>query len=98
MPIDKKIRAALRLKNLKLPPKPHVLSIEAEDYVDWSGDDALRVWVVIDENTTDEELLNGPAAVQLRTAIHDSLRKKGITLFPFVRVVKPSERFLEEEE
>ena len=93
MPIDTKTRSALKLKNLALPPKPRVLAIEAEDYVDWTGDEALRIWVTIDENTTDEELLNGAAIIQLKGAIHDSLLKKGITLFPYVRIAKPSERF-----
>jgi hypothetical protein len=92
MPVDAKTRAALNLKRLKLPPKPRVLSIEAEDYVDWTGDEALRVWVVIDENTTDEELLDGEAASQLSNAIHDSLLSRGVSLFPYIRVVKPSER------
>jgi hypothetical protein len=98
MPVDTKVRAALRLKNLALPPKPRVLAIEAEDYVDWTGDEALRIWVVIDENTTDEELLNGEAGLQLKRAIHDSLLAKGITLFPYMRVVKPSERSNPDEE
>jgi hypothetical protein len=98
MPIDTKVRAALRLKNLKLPPKPRVLAIEAEDYVDWTGDAALRIWVMIDEDTTDEELLNGAAMSQVHRAIHDSLLKKGITLFPYMTVAKPSERLPADEE
>ncbi len=99
MPADlKKVRSALRLKSLDLPPKPRVLSIEAEDYVDWTGDEALRVWVTIAEDTTDEELLNGKATIQLKNAIHDSLLSKGITLFPYIRITKPSERYPSDEE
>jgi hypothetical protein len=98
MPVDAKVKAALRLKNLPLPPRPRVLSIEAEDYVDWTGDAALRIWVTIDENTTDEELLNGEAIIQLKDAIHDSLLKKGIELFPYITLTKPSERFGPEED
>jgi hypothetical protein len=98
MPVDAKTRAALKLKNLKLPPKPRVLAIEAEDYVDWTGDDALRIWVVIDENTTDEEVQNGKAIIQLKRAIHDSLLAKGITLFPYMTLTKPSERLGSDEE
>jgi hypothetical protein len=81
-----------------LPPKPHVRAIEAEDYVDWTGDPALRIWVEIDEDTTDEELLNGEAIMELTDAIHTSLQKKGITLFPYISFTKPSERFADEEE
>jgi hypothetical protein len=98
VPVDTKVRAALSLKRLKLPPKPRVLAIEAEDYVDWTGDEALRVWVVIDENTTDEELQNGRAIIQLKSAIHDSLLKNGITLFPYITLTKPSERLAADEE
>lgn len=99
MPADaKKVRSALRLKSLDLPPKPRVLSIEAEDYVDWTGDEALRVWVTIAEDTTDEELQNGKATIQLNRAIHDSLLSKGITLFPYVTITKPSERYPSDEE
>jgi hypothetical protein len=92
MPVDTKTRAALRLQNLKLPPRPRVLELEGEDYVDWSGDAALRIWVVIDENTTDEELSNGQAILDLKRAIHGSLLNKGITLFPHIFLTKPSER------
>jgi hypothetical protein len=103
MPVDAKIKAALRLKSLKLPPRPRVRAIEVEDYVDWTGDEALRVWVVIDEDTTDEELSNGQAIIDLKSAIHDRLLSKGITLFPYIFLTKPSEqraaeRAAEEEE
>jgi hypothetical protein len=98
MAVDAKTRAALRRKNLKLPPKPRVLAIEAEDYVDWTGDEALRILVVIDENTTDEELRNGKAILQLKRTIHDSLLNQGITLFPYIFLSKPSERLVTDEE
>jgi hypothetical protein len=98
MPVDTNTRAALQRKNLDLPAKPRVLAIEAEDYVDWTGEAALRVWVVIDEDTTDEELRNGKAIIQLKNAIHDSLLKKGITLYPYVFLTKPSERSATDEE
>jgi hypothetical protein len=91
MPVDTRVTDALRLDKLDLPPKPRVLAIEAEDYVDWSGDEALRVLVTIAEDTADEELRNGPAIIQLKNAIRDSIRAKGITLFPYIRVGKPSE-------
>jgi nitric oxide synthase oxygenase domain/subunit len=99
MPADlKKAKAALNLQKLKLPSRPRVRAIEVEDYVDWAGDEALRVYVVIDESTTDEELRNGRAILDLKRAIHDSLLKKGITLFPYTIITKPSERFPEDEE
>lgn len=98
MPVDTKVRAALKLKKLKLPPKPRVLSIEPEDFVDWEGEEALRIWVVIAEDTTDEELLNGRATIELTRAIRDSLRAKGVTLFPYISFTKPSEQRPDDEE
>jgi hypothetical protein len=100
MPADVKTRAraALKLKNLKLPPKPRVLAIEVEDYVDWTKEEALRVWAVIDEDTTDAELQNGKAIIELKEAIHDTLLAKGITLFPYITLIKPSERLETDDE
>jgi hypothetical protein len=100
MPADVKTRAraALKLKNLKLPPKPPVLAIEVEDYVDWTKEEALRVWAVIDENTTDAELQNGKAIIELKEAIHDTLLAKGITLYPYISLIKPSERLETDDE
>jgi hypothetical protein len=100
MPADVKTRAraALKLKNLKLPPKPRVLAIEVEDYVDWTKEEALRVWAVIDENTTDAELQNGKAIIELKEAIHDTLLAKGITLYPYISLIKPSERLETDDE
>lgn len=91
MHVDTRVNEALRLDVLDLPPKPRVLSIEATDYVDWSGDPALRILVTIAEDTTDEELMNGKAISQLRNAIHDSLLANGISLFPYSNLAKPSE-------
>lgn len=91
MPVDTRVQDALRLESLNLPPRPRVIAIEAEDYVDYSGEEALRVWITIAEETTDEELRNGPATIQLKNAIRDSIRAKGITLFPYIRLGKPSE-------
>jgi hypothetical protein len=100
MPADVKTRAraALNLKKLKLPPKPRVLAIEVEDYVDWTGDEALRIWVVINKNTTNKELQNGKAIIELKEAIHDALLAKGIRLFPYISFTKPSKRFAPDEE
>jgi hypothetical protein len=97
MPVDAKVRNALKRKNLKLPARPRVLSIEAEDYVDSMGDDALRIWVVIDEDTTDADI-NGKDIIQLKGTIHDSLLKHGVTLYPYVFLTKPSERHATDEE
>lgn len=91
MAVDARVKTALRLKSLKLPPKPRVIALRAEDYTDWTGDDALRVWVTIDEKTTDEELFNGRAVGQLKDAIRTAIRESGIPLFLYITLGKPSE-------
>ncbi len=42
MPVDQKIREALGPEKLKLPQNPRVVEVRVEDYVDTSGEDALR--------------------------------------------------------
>ena len=90
MAITQDIREALDLKHLNLPPEPKVLAIEVEEYVDWTGDDALRVLVTIDEDT-DVEKVPGESFLEMKEAIHDSLLSKGVELFPYISVAKPSE-------
>ena len=51
MAVAEKARRVFDLKTLSLPPKPRVLQITVEDYVASTGDDALRVDVVLDEAT-----------------------------------------------
>lgn len=87
---DKRIRAALDLKKLRLPPSPPVISIEAEDYVDWTGDDALRIQVTLSEEA-DDKSLTGENVLDLKMAIHDSLLAHSVQLFPYIFLVKKSE-------
>ena len=91
MPVAENMRDALDLTRLELPASPKVVAIEVEDYVDWSGDDALRVYVILSDDT-DEFRLTGDEVLQLKSAIRYSLRSHGIELFPYVRLVKESER------
>jgi hypothetical protein len=90
MPVAEEVRQALDLKSLSLPPSIPVNRVEVENYTDWDGDAALRVLVVLDESV-DPETINGNAVADLKRSIHDSLRKHGITLFPYIFFAKPSE-------
>ncbi|MCE9556099.1 MAG: hypothetical protein K8T91_22350 [Planctomycetes bacterium] len=92
MIVDNRVRDALDLHGLKLPAHPTVVNIEAEDYTNWSGDDALRVNVTL-AGDTDEEKILGEEVIALKSAIQDSLRSHGITVFPyiFLRKAGPSE-------
>jgi hypothetical protein len=80
-----------------LPPSPKIISLEVEDYVDWTGRDALRVWAILDENT-DVERVGGKAIIDLTRALHEALLKKDITEFPYISFAKPSERAAMAEE
>jgi len=80
----------LKLGNLKLPASPPVERVEAEDYTDSSGESALRVQVIIKEST-DIDQVSGADVGELKSAIRASLRRHGVTFFPYIFLAKPSE-------
>jgi hypothetical protein len=86
----KLLQQATDLKQLPLPAHLHILSMEAEDYTTWDGDPALSLLVVIDEDT---DLFHLPTEeiMDFKRAVHDSLQKHGISLFPYFTFAKPSE-------
>jgi hypothetical protein len=92
MPVDQKILDALKLSELKskLPRNPKVVDIRVEDYVDTDGEDALRVWVIIDESVKVEKL-RGEDVSALDWAIHQRIRDTGVTLWPYIWFAKQSE-------
>jgi hypothetical protein len=90
MPTETTLQQALDLKQLKLPPGLMVLSIAVEDYTTWDGDPALRVSVVIDENT-DVDHISGAMVNEFMRTVRDSLKRHGINLFPYFFFAKPSE-------
>jgi hypothetical protein len=77
-------------RKLPLPPKPIVTDIKVFPYVDHHGIDSLEVWVILDDSTTrkDRSVDNVRA---IRTAIHDTLLGAEIELFPYIRVLTPSD-------
>lgn len=87
MRVHEEIQQFLRKLPLPLP----VVDVELEDYVDSDGDDALRIWVILDEQTEDTSL-SGAAVVRLKAAIRECLLRRGITVFPYVFLTKASER------
>jgi hypothetical protein len=91
MKLDPRIAELLRPEKLKLPRSPRVLRIDVEPYVDSLKDDALQVWVMLDEKTSESQRRMKHVEPILR-AIEDALDREGIELFPYVRIVKPSER------
>lgn len=90
MPVDEKTRQALDIKSLPHPPNLAVTRVEAEDYTDSAGEPSLRVLVVLDESV-DVEKVSGAAVGDFKSLIRESLRKHGITVFPYIFFAKPSE-------
>ncbi|MBI2827343.1 MAG: hypothetical protein HYX69_21935 [Planctomycetia bacterium] len=83
MTVAERVRKALDIKRLSLPESPHVLRIVAEDYANAAGDDALRIVVVL-ANDTDMSRLSGDDVLSLKSAIRESLQSKGVALFPYI--------------
>ncbi len=81
---------ALKKDKLDFPELPVVELIEAEPIVDSSGVDSLEVWVVLSDSTEYKEL-TGEAVVQIKSAISESLLEKGVTLFPYIRLILRSD-------
>ena len=92
MPVDQKILDALKLSELKskLPRNPKIVDIRVEDYVDTDGEDALRVWVILDESVKVEKL-KGADISAWDFAIHQRIRDQGVTLWPYIHFAKQSE-------
>lgn len=81
---------ALKLNSLRLPASLRVVGLEAEDYTDSDGEAALRVRVFLDESV-DVENVTGEEIGELKSAIHQSLIKHGVLVFPYIFLVKQSE-------
>jgi hypothetical protein len=95
----RKVQDALKLSKLKakLSRSPKIVDIRAEDYVDTDGEDALRAWVIIDEDV-DVEKVDGDDVSAVVRAIHDRVRELGIERWPYVWFAKQSELDEEDDE
>jgi hypothetical protein len=94
MPVDQKVRAAVDLdelrKELAFPPEFKVVELRVEDYVTYDGDDALRINVILADETNEDQL-DGQTVMDLRRAIQDRLAAIGVHLFPFIYLRKVTE-------
>jgi hypothetical protein len=88
-PDDTTLNRVLELSTLNLPAKPKVDEIRWERIVDWQGEDALQVWIVLDDATRTQDLKGARTPIQ--RAVHDALLQAGIELFPIVRLVTHAE-------
>ena len=75
---------------LPLPKKPIVTDIKVFPYVDHHGIDSLRVWILLDDSTTRADR-NADNLIAIRSTISNALLAAGIELFPYIRMVTPSD-------
>jgi hypothetical protein len=66
----------------KLPDRPKVIRVGARSYVDHTGEDAILVQVVLEDDTTDEEL-KSEQMEQIEAAIRSALEAD--VRFPYFR-------------
>ncbi|MEZ6130662.1 MAG: hypothetical protein R3C59_18405 [Planctomycetaceae bacterium] len=97
MPVAQVIQEALDLKRLNLPESPKVIDLIVENYTDMDGEASLRITAVIDE-ATDLDQIEGGNVGRLKAEIHRSLQQRGIELFPYIFIAKPSELATEEQD
>ncbi len=90
MPYQAIIEEALKKEKLDLPDRPVIETIEVDFIEDSSGEDSLEVWVILSDSTRDEEL-TGESVVRIKSTISESLLNNGVTLFPYIRLVKQSD-------
>ncbi len=95
MAVTAEIHEALDLSKLKLPASPRVTRLEVEEYENWEGEPALKILAIIDEST-DLAQVSGHDIGEMKYQIRESLRLRGIRLYPYISIVKPSE--LEDDE
>lgn len=90
MAVDERTKEALDLKTLQLPPSPPVFQINCADYEDWTGEESLRLEVVLAANT-DVSKITGQQVGELKRAIRDSLIAHGVSKFPYISITTPEE-------
>lgn len=81
---------ALELTSLDLPSSLPVVGIHVELDEDSTGDEALRVYVILPDDTSDESL-SGEHVLDLKRTIRNRLMQRGVTLFPYVYLRTQSE-------
>ena len=78
-----KINEALKLERLDLPSRPKVRRIIWQEYVDSIGDEALRVWVVLDDLTPARDR-TWKRLKPIEEAVDEALLRIGEQRFPYI--------------
>ena len=96
MAVTAEMKDALDLSKLSLPASPRVTQLIVGDDEGTDGEPALRITAVIDEST-DLDQLSGHDIGEMKFVIRESLRQHGISLFPYIIIVKPSDLLDDDE-
>ena len=86
----RKISDALRLEILNLPRTPRVKAIGWYEFADSIGESALRIVVILDNETKDEQRL-WQDGKPIRERVASALRRNEIDQFPYVRFITEKE-------
>ena len=78
-----KINAALELDRLNLPSRPRVRRIVWRDYRDWSGEEALRIWALLDDRTPKRDRAREHID-PIDRILREALRRIGEERFPYI--------------
>lgn len=97
MALDMAAMQAIELEKLPRSPNLRVESIEVQPLTDWTGDDALRVTVFLEEDV-DIEKVTGQEVSDLKWSIRDQLRSHGIELFAYIFLTRRSAEAETDEE
>jgi hypothetical protein len=85
------IRKLLEPASLGLPEPPRVVRIELEEGFDSTGDPALYIWVLLDDETTLHDEVTWQNVKQINRTIRDTLRDADEQRWPYVRFRTESE-------
>jgi hypothetical protein len=88
--VAEQAREFLTLDKLQFPASLPIVELEVEDYVDWTGDDALRINAYIDEAASGDDV-NVRDLFAFKDAVRSELQRHGIDLFPYIHFPKRSE-------
>jgi hypothetical protein len=76
-----------------VPWPPFVTGREWKRDTDSTGDEAIRIWVVVPTYEVIEA--NRPAWTELREAIHETLQANGVDFWPYIRLKAEDEQAAE---
>ncbi|MBI1849464.1 MAG: hypothetical protein HYR85_03865 [Planctomycetes bacterium] len=83
--VDKVLKRTLNLKRLKLPKTPPIVELRYEVGVDWSGDDAVWIWTIVDDSTPKKDWTFAKLT-PVYEKIREAVRGTGLEIIPYVRV------------